>query len=71
MKLLVFCNLCEKFLDFARKATPVAMKIKETFEQIPGNPYGYEYHEGPGKHEWIFWDQWIQRFLDTLPLKGE
>ena len=50
---------------------PVAMKIKETFGQIPGNPYGYEYHEGPGKHEWIFWDQWIQRFLDTLPLKGE
>lgn len=49
---------------------PVAMKIKETFEGIPGNPYHYEYHEGPGKHEWEFWDTWIQKFLETLPLKG-
>ena len=49
---------------------PVAMKIKETFQQIPGNPYQYEYHEGPGSHEWIFWDHWIEEFLKTLPLKG-
>ncbi|MBQ6365201.1 MAG: esterase family protein [Oscillospiraceae bacterium] len=44
---------------------PVAMKIKETFESIPGNPYHYEYHEGHGKHEWIFWDEWIRKFLDS------
>jgi len=49
---------------------PVAMKLKETFEGIPGNPYQYEYHEGPGKHEWVFWDEWINKFLQTLPLKG-
>lgn len=49
---------------------PVAMEIKKTFEDIPGNPYEYEYHEGPGAHEWIFWDEWIHHFLDTLPLKG-
>ena len=49
---------------------PVAMEIKKTFENIPGNPYEYEYHEGPGVHEWVFWDEWIQHFLDTLALKG-
>lgn len=45
----------------------VAMKIKEAFEAIPGNPYQYEYHEGPGAHEWDFWDRWILAFLRTLP----
>ena len=49
---------------------PVAMEIKKTFENLPGNPYEYEYHEGPGVHEWVFWDEWIQHFLDTLALKG-
>lgn len=49
---------------------PVAMKIKETFESIPGNPYNYEYHEGPGVHEWVFWDEWIHHFLDTVVQKG-
>lgn len=50
---------------------PVAMKLKETFESIPGNPYRYEYHEGPGSHEWVFWDEWIEKFLGTLKEKGE
>lgn len=49
---------------------PVAMKIKETFEALPGNPYGYEYHEGPGSHEWAFWDRWIFEFLQTLSPDG-
>ena len=43
---------------------------QKTFENLPGNPYEYEYHEGPGVHEWVFWDEWIQHFLDTLALKG-
>lgn len=49
---------------------PVAVKIRETFENISGNPYQYEYHEGPGVHEWKFWDEWIEKFLRTLPVKG-
>lgn len=48
------------------KRYPVAMAIKDTFESIPGNPYRYEYHEGPGSHEWGFWDTWIKNFLDSL-----
>lgn len=46
---------------------PVAMAIRKTFESIPENPYRYEYHEGPGTHEWKFWDEWIKNFLETIP----
>ncbi|MGK0551136.1 alpha/beta hydrolase [Enterococcus faecalis] len=28
----------------------------------------YEYHTGPGEHNWIFWDAWIQKILAWLPL---
>jgi S-formylglutathione hydrolase FrmB len=26
------------------------------------------YEEGPGQHDWAFWDRWIQRVLEWLPL---
>ena len=42
------------------------MSVKNFFENLSGNPFRYEYHEGPGSHEWAFWDQWIQGFLDSL-----
>ena len=29
------------------------------------------YEEGPGVHNWDFWDPWIRRILDWLPLAGE
>ena len=29
------------------------------------------YEEGPGVHNWDFWDPWICRILDWLPLAGE
>lgn len=47
---------------------PVGQEIKKTFESIPENPYHYEYHEGPGAHEWSFWDKWIVDFLKVLPI---
>ncbi len=39
---------------------------RKYFESLPGNPFQFEYHESPGKHEWKFWDFWIQKFLDKL-----
>lgn len=30
-----------------------------------------EYHEGPGAHEWDFWDRWIERALNWLPLEDK
>lgn len=31
-----------------------------------GKPFEYSYHEGPGGHTWVFWDEWIQTFLKWL-----
>ncbi|HBM81589.1 MAG: alpha/beta hydrolase family protein [Clostridiales bacterium] len=32
--------------------------------------YDYTYEEGPGTHEWGFWDSYIQKVLKWLPLKN-
>lgn len=40
--------------------------FRQHAEEI-GLPLTYE--EGPGIHDWAFWDHWIQRVLDWLPLK--
>ena len=29
--------------------------------------YPHHYEEGPGAHEWAFWDRQIERVLDWLP----
>ncbi len=39
------------------------------YAEVSGLPLTYE--EGPGTHEWKFWDAWIQRVLDWLPLKPQ
>lgn len=33
-----------------------------------GKPFAITYEEGPGAHTWTFWDTYIQRALDWLPL---
>jgi S-formylglutathione hydrolase FrmB len=32
---------------------------------------GVTYEEGPGGHEWDFWDRYIHRVLEWLPLEAE
>lgn len=27
------------------------------------------YEEGPGTHNWVFWDEWIRRALEWMPIK--
>lgn len=51
----------------------VALAIKETFESISGNPFCYEFHHGPGAHEWNFWDTWIKEYMSVIEkqIKGE
>ena len=34
------------------------------------NGYDVTYEEGPGAHEWDFWDTYIKKALDWLPLDG-
>lgn len=29
----------------------------------------FTYEEGPGAHDWAFWDHWIERILHRLPLQ--
>ena len=31
--------------------------------------FDYTYEEGPGNHNWAFWDSYIQKILDRLPIK--
>ena len=34
------------------------------------NGLSVSYHEGPGGHDWDFWDESIRKVLDWLPLEG-
>lgn len=42
------------------------LRFKELAERLP---IDYTYEEGPGTHEWGYWDRQIQRVLDWLPLE--
>lgn len=33
------------------------------------NGVDYTYEEGPGKHDWDFWDRYIKKVIDWLPLE--
>lgn len=37
-------------------------------DKLIGEGFEVDYHEGPGAHNWKFWDTWIERSLDWLPL---
>ena len=39
-------------------------------DKLMGEGFDVDYHEGPGVHNWKFWDTWIERSLDWLPLDG-
>jgi putative tributyrin esterase len=42
------------------------IRFKEFVEELN---FDYTYEEGPGIHEWGYWDKMIQRVLEWLPLK--
>lgn len=42
---------------------------KRYIEYARENGIDITYEEGPGKHDWKFWDTYIQRVLDWLPVK--
>lgn len=42
---------------------------REFFESFPGNPFAYEYHEYPGRHNWDFWADRVPEMLDFLLLE--
>lgn len=40
-----------------------AQATRAYFEQKPGDPFHYRYEEGPGVHDWRFWDAHIEPCL--------
>lgn len=42
---------------------------REYHEFLERNQIEHTYEEGEGAHEWDFWDTYLKRFLDWLPLK--
>ncbi|MBQ1378357.1 MAG: hypothetical protein IIY77_10335, partial [Lachnospiraceae bacterium] len=48
---------------------PEAVRARDFFKSLPGNPFSYEYHEAPGQHNWEFWDEWVEKFINWLPVE--
>ncbi|MDO5326181.1 MAG: alpha/beta hydrolase family protein [Clostridia bacterium] len=47
---------------------PSAHKTRDFFQNLPGNPFDYQYVEDPGAHTWEFWDAHIKEFIEFLNL---
>ena len=39
-----------------------------TTKKMRESGYDVVFEDGPGEHDWLFWDYWIQRVLNWLPL---
>lgn len=46
---------------------PGNRSLRDCFEE---NGFDVTYEEGPGNHEWDFWNDYIKRAIDWLPLDG-
>lgn len=46
-------------------AYPVGLGLKAFFESFEGNPFRYEFHTEHGKHDFYFWDKWIEKFIEA------
>lgn len=46
-----------------------AALTRNFFGNLPGDPFQYEYHEYPGRHNWAFWDARVPEMLDFV-LRG-
>ncbi len=46
-------------------AYPVGLGLKEFFDGFEGNPFRFEFHTEHGKHDWFFWDPWIEKFIEA------
>lgn len=42
--------------------------LRDGFEKLG---YDVTYEEGPGSHEWDFWDRYIKKVIDWLPVSGQ
>ncbi|GMA53463.1 tributyrin esterase [Alicyclobacillus contaminans] len=47
---------------------PLYQASTYTTEKMTKQGYNVTFEDGPGGHDWRFWDEYIQRVLDWLPL---
>lgn len=47
---------------------PIVEKSREYHAFLNSIGYGHTYEEGLGTHDWIFWDKYIEKAMDWLPL---
>lgn len=59
-KIYIACGLSDSLL-------PNNRKLKEC---LKGLGFDVTYEEAPGAHEWDFWNRFIEKVLDWLPLEG-
>jgi len=60
---------CPRIWHACGKDDPMIERVYRTrdyFSSLEGNPFRYSYEEGPGAHEWDFWDGCVRRFLDSI-----
>ncbi len=50
---------------------PLLYGNKAMAQALSEHTIAYTFETGPGNHDWIFWDQWIQRVLAWLPIESE
>lgn len=59
-KIYLCCGLSDSLLDANREFSAYLKELG----------YSVIYEEGPGDHEWDFWNTYIKRILDVLPLEN-
>lgn len=47
---------------------PLLLANKQMAEALAKGNANFEFHTGPGEHNWVFWDEWIQKVLAWLPI---
>ena len=47
-----------------------AALTRDFFENLPGDPFQYEYHEYTGRHNWDFWEARVPEMLDFVLRAG-
>ncbi|MCF1676412.1 MAG: esterase family protein [Tetragenococcus halophilus] len=57
-----------KFFITCGTEDPLHQSSTYTVEKMQEQGYDVSFEDGPGEHDWIYWDHWIQRILDWLPL---
>lgn len=60
-KIYMACGTEDFLLDLNRG-------LRKTMEECKVD---LTYEEGPGGHEWDFWNRYIKKFIDWLPLEGQ